>query len=127
LPIYVTGLRELSAAYSKLERDTRLGLRHGLHDAAEPVRRDAENLAQAQITRIGPRWWKMRTGISRNLVYVAPVQRGVKTKGRLQLRRPNLADLLMDKAMEPALHRNEATVERLLDQVLDRAIADFNH
>ena len=127
MPIYVTGLRELSAAYSKLERDTRLGLRHGLHDAAEPVRRDAESLAQAQISRIGRNWWKMRTGISRNLVYVAPVQRGVKTKGRQQLARPNLADLLIDRAMEPALHRNEAEVERGIQLVLDHAIDTFNH
>jgi hypothetical protein len=127
MPVVVTGLRELSAAYAKLARDTRLGWRKAERDIAEPVQRDAEALAQARITRIGRRWFKMRIGVTRSVVYVAPVQRGVKRKGDQWRRRPNLADLLMDKAMEPALERNEAKVERAVEALLDKAIADFNH
>lgn len=126
MPIYVHGLREISGAYAKLERDTRAGLRTGLRDVAEPVRRDAEQLAQARIVRIGAKWFKMRVGVTRRVVYVAPRQRGVKKTGERWRRRPNLADLLMDKAMEPALEQNEAKVEQAVDKVLDRVIADFN-
>jgi len=133
VPIYVTGLADLQRAFSKLERDTRLGLRHGLRDVAEPVRRDAERLAITQIRRIrfrssrGPKWEKMRIGVNRNMVYVAPVQRGVKSKGRIRrYARPKFADVLLDYAMEPALHQNEAEVERSLQLVLDHAIDTFN-
>ena len=126
MPIYVTGLRELSADFAKLERETRLAFRASERHVAEPVQRDAQILAVDRIPRIGRRWWRMRIGVSHNVVYVAPVQRGVKTKGRAQLARPNLANLLLDRAMEPALRQNEAEIERRLDDVLDRVNETFN-
>lgn len=109
--------RAFSLADAKLARE----LRTGLTDAAEPVRTDAERRAVAEISHIGDRWSRMRIGVTRSLVYVAPVERGVKTKGRQSLRRPNLAPLMMNKAMEPALDANEErvlhTIEGLLDNV----------
>jgi hypothetical protein len=127
VPIYIQGLRETSAAYSKLERDTRAGLRAGLRDVAEPVRRTAEALSQARITRIGRKWWKMRVGVTRTLVYVAPRQRGITGRGPDPRRRPRFADLLLERAMEPALEQNEAKVERAVDRLLDHVIDDFDH
>jgi hypothetical protein len=126
VPIYIRGLRDVSTAYSKLERDTRAGLRTGLRDIAEPVQHTAEALSQARIARIGRKWWKMRVGVTRTVVYVAPRQRGVNGRGGPR-RRPNLADLLMDRAMEPALEQNEANVEQAVDRLLDHVIDDFNH
>jgi hypothetical protein len=126
VPVVVHGLREISAAYAKLERETRLGMRGTLRTAAEPVQHDAEALAQAKITRIGPRWWKMRVGVTRSLVYVAPRTRGVR-RGDDPRGRPNLAKLLLERAMEPALEQNEGEVVRAVDRFLDHVVADFNH
>jgi hypothetical protein len=127
MPVAVRGLRQLSAALSKADRDVWLGWRRGLREIAEPVRRDAEQLATQNITRIGPRWRKMRTGVTRNLVYVAPRQRGIKTTGDRRKARPNLAGLLMDRAMEPALYQHEPEIEIAVERLLDRMASDFNH
>jgi hypothetical protein len=126
VPVAVRGLRQLSAAFSKADRDVRLGWRHGLRDIAEPVRRDAEQLAVQEISHIGRRWWRMRTGVTRRVVYVAPRQRGIKATGDRRRARPNLADLLMDKAMEPSLHAHEPEIENAVDRLLDRMANDFN-
>lgn len=126
MPIYIRGLRETSAAYSKLERETNAGLRGGLRDIAEPVQRTAEALSQARIVRIGRKWWKMRVGVTRTVVYVAPGNRGVRRHDDPR-RREKFAGLLMEKAMEPALKQNEAKVERAVDRLLDHVIDDFNH
>jgi hypothetical protein len=124
--VEVRGLRELQAAFAKADRETRLGLRGALREIAEPVRRDAETLATSSIPRIGPKWSKMRTGVTRKLVYVAPRQRGVKTRGADPRRRPNLATLLMDRAMEPALESHEPALELAVDHMLDEVANDFN-
>src|SRR5262245_35698478 len=98
-----------------------------MRQVAEPVRQDAEQSALSGIRRMpgSPRWARMRVGVTRTVVYVAPRQRG--TRGRRPGGRPNLAGLLMDRAMQPALERHEhettAAFERLLDEVAD----GFNH
>jgi len=132
VPVAVEGLRELSAALAKADREVKLGWRRGLRQVAEPIRLEAESLARSEITRIGPRWYKMRTGVTRKLVYVAPRQRGVrwnkKNPGyRFNMRRPNLADLLMNRAMEPALHHHEHQIENAVEHLLDEMADDFNH
>jgi hypothetical protein len=71
-----------------------------------------------------PNWSRMRVGVTRNLVYVAPRQKG--TRGRGPRRRPKFADLLMGRAMEPALERNTPGIERHFDQLLDQVADGFN-
>lgn len=127
MPTVVYGLREISAAYAKLERDTRAGMLKTLSDAAEPVQRTAEQLGQARISRIGKNWWKMRVGVTRTLVYVAPKQKGIRGRKDDPRHREKFAGLLMDEAMEPALERNEAKVEQLIGRFLDHVVDDFNH
>jgi hypothetical protein len=94
---------------------------------AEPVRRDAETNAQERIPRVGDRWYRMRTGVSRKLVYVAPRQRGVKRQGDARRRRPKFGDLLMDRAMEPALEQHGPEIEAAVERALDQIANDFNH
>lgn len=128
MPVAVKGLHELQAALAHADKQTRLGVRGELRQVAEPVQRGAEQLAQSTIRRIGPRWSKMRVGITRDLVYVAPRQRGVKNR-RAQdpRRRPNLAQLLMDRAMQPALDQHASEIEGRFENLLDTVANDFNH
>jgi hypothetical protein len=122
--VYLTGMRQLQAGLKDADRDTRLGVKKKLGYVAEPVRRDAEELAASKIRNIGPRWSQMRTGVTRSSVYVAPAQRGVK--GASAAKRRNLAPLLAERAMEPALERSSGNVERDLEQVLDWVADRFN-
>ena len=113
--IRVKNLRELNIAFALADKRVRLEFRGELRNASEPVRADAQRLAASEITNIGDKWSKMRVGITRKSVYVAPTRRGVKSRGASKLRRPNLAGLLMDRAMQPALDRNISEVERRID------------
>lgn len=125
--VAVRGYRELSAAFAALDKEQKKKLPLVMREVAEPVRRDAETFASQRVRNIdaGDPWARMRTGVTRRLVYVAPKQRGVKGRDRRR-RRPNLATLLAERALEPALHRHEADIERALDQALDRLCDEFN-
>lgn len=114
--IRITGLRELSRAFAVADKTLAKELRDKLREAAEPVRTDAEALASVGIPRIGMPWSRMRVGVTRSSVYVAPRQRGAR--GRPSTKRPNLAPLLLDRAMTPALEANRPHVEREVDDVL---------
>lgn len=125
--VVLRGQRELLAALAKADRDTRLGVRRELRDVAEPVRRDAQALALSTIRRMpaSSRWAGMRIGVTQKLVYIAPRQKG--TRGRRKGSRPNLADLLMGRAMQPGLARHEHDLEHRLETFLERVADDFNH
>ena len=129
--IRVRDLANLNRAFALADRAVKEDLRDALIESAEPVRSDAKRLALEEITNIRETkrgrsaWSEMRVGIDqrKTIVYVAPVERGVKTKGRQRLARPNLAPLLMDEAMSPALEQNREKVMRRLEQMLDE-VAD---
>ena len=94
--VAVRGLRELNRTFKHAPKDVRRAIRDEYRTVAEPVRSTAATLAASSIRRIGPKWSQMRTGVTQRLVYVAPKQRGVKTRGADPRRRPNLGDLLAD-------------------------------
>lgn len=121
----VEGLRELQRAFRFADRDLRLRLRASLRRVAEPVRSDAERLASSEITRIGIPWSRMRVGVTQTSVYVAPVERGRASRQNRSIRRPNLADLLMGRAMEPALQQNEQHTVHELQQMLNGIASDW--
>lgn len=118
--VRVHGLRELSRAFQRADATLKRELRDGLRDAAEPVRRDAELLARLEIRNIGVPWSRMRPRVTQRAVWVAPVERGVKSRGAQARRRPNLAGLLMDDAMLPALEQNRREVVDRVDEVLGK-------
>lgn len=124
--VNVRGLRELQQAFALADKASRKELREDLKAVAEPVRRDAESLARSSIRKVGPRWSLMRTGVTRKVVYVAPKQRGVTGRGRQSLRRPAFGTLLMTRAMEPALQRHAADLERRVDDTLGELERKFN-
>lgn len=117
--VHIKGMRELSAAFAKFGKEANGQLREEFAKVAEPIRRDAEQNAQAEIRRIGSKWSAMRVGVTRRVVYVAPKARGVG-RGVGGRRRPNLAPLLMERAMRPALERNRFEVAEAADRALGR-------
>lgn len=117
--VTVQGLRELQVLFAKAGKEANRDLRAELREVAEPIRADAESLASSSIRRVGPKWSRMRVGVTRKLVYVAPKQRGVKRRGDPR-GRPKFGVLLETRAMNPALKRNEANIEGDVNRMLDR-------
>lgn len=122
--VEVIGLAELRRAFAVASREMSKDLNEALKSAGEPVRADAQALAVQNISRIGIPWSRMRLGINRHSVYVAPVERGNKSRTRGQRGRPNLKTKLLDEAMGPALVANSDRVAREFeDAVRDMAKA----
>jgi hypothetical protein len=113
--IKVHGLAELQRTFARIDKNLSKEVRKELREVAVPVRDDAAARAAREIRNITPPWARMRIGVTRHSVYVAPVERG----RRSELRRPNLAGLLMDRAMQPALDAHEDDIEHALGEMLD--------
>ena len=118
--IRVDGLDDLVRAFHAADRTLKEDLRDALLESASPVRRDAQVLAPAQIGNLsaGQPWARFRIGASgRSMVYVAPVERGVKARGNARLRRPRFKQRLL-LPMEQALTVNRQKVINRLDGML---------
>lgn len=115
--VRVEGLSGLLRAFSAADKTLRDDLKDALQEAAAPVRQAAQSKAFA--LGAGSDWSRMRIGAYTSIVYVAPVERGVKGRGNQRKRRPKFGTRLMDRAMQPALDENVASVERRLDGLID--------
>lgn len=121
----VEGLRELSHAFALADETLIRELRKSLREVAEPVRVGAERLAVSEIPTIGLPWSRMRVGVTRHSVYVAPRQRG--TRSSIFSKRPNLAGLLLQRSMLPALKQNEQSVARGMEAMLGTVAQAWEH
>lgn len=124
--VTIKGLRELKLIAAATGKEANKELNVELRKVAEPIRADAEGLAASGIRRIGPKWSKMRVGVTTKLVYVAPRQRGVKGGGLDSRRRPKFADLMEERAMGPALEHNREMIEGRVDDLFGRIATDWN-
>ena len=126
MPLAVRGMRELTRTFNQAPKDVKKAYRAELRTIAEPIRTRSQRLALSTIRkmRLSPQWAQMRTGVTARLVYVAPRQKG--THGRGRRRRPNLADLLLDRAMDPALAQNKTRVETDFGHMLDRLVTKWD-
>ena len=118
--IRVDGLDDLVRAFTAADRALREDLRDALQEGASPVRRDAQVFAPAQIRNLGAGepWARFRIGMSgTSIVYVAPVERGIKARGNQRYRRHQFKQRLM-RPMEQALQVNRGHVIRRLDGLL---------
>jgi hypothetical protein len=118
--VQVRGLRECTLAFEHVRESLDETVREGLKHAAEPVRVLAERRAVEEIGNMpsSPKWAEQKIVVSKRtaLVYMAPRKRQTRAPER---KRKNLAPLLMDKAMEPALESNEERVTRSVEVLLD--------
>ena len=117
----VRGLKETARAFDHISDDLSGELTDGLKKAAEPVRTAAQDNAVRRIrnvTRVSG-WAEQKIGVSKRsaLVYMVPVKRRTRSAAR---RRPNFAELMLKRAMEPALDANEHRVREEVDDVLNR-------
>lgn len=127
--VAVRGLRDLERAFKLAGKQTAKEMRVVLAEIAEPVRLEAQRLARSEISGLRKRsgfaaiapWAQMRTGVTQRYIYVAPKQHGTFTKRNPQrYARPNLKQLLLGKAMDPALDHKLPLIESRVGQALDR-------
>lgn len=123
-PIQVEGLAELERAFGRVDKELKRRLVVGLRLAAEPVAALAQQTAVSEISGLQRRkaidWSEMRVG-GTSFVYVAPKQRGRQSRANPALKRPNMANLLVD-AMDKAAERARPEVERRVERIVDSAI-----
>lgn len=119
--IQIAGLAEMERAFKKLDPALGRELNVELRKAAEPVATTAREMALEDIRNMhrSEPWAEQRTGSLVGIIYIAPKKRGTKVRSK---KRPNLAPLLLLRAMEPALAANETLVEARGEQAIGRAI-----
>lgn len=117
--VRVRGLKELARAFKGISKDLSKELVQELRQAADPVKKEAEQLALTRIRNMPrtPEWAGMRIAVakSRGTVTMYPQRRR-----RGGSARPNLATLLMDEAMDPGLEHNQQKVINRIDGLLGR-------
>lgn len=119
--VIVDGLDQIQRDLAKSQPLVLKALQDGLIHAAEPVAHTAEVLSFVNIRNMhkSPEWAKTRIGIRRQFVYVAPKERGLKTRGPDPRRRPNLVGLIMGRSFEPALDVMTPIVEQRVKIALE--------
>jgi hypothetical protein len=113
----VSGLRELQRAFAKIDKDLAKTVRAAIVEAGGPVRESAETLAETTITNIGPRWGRMRLGVTFDNAYIAPA-----TRARRGSPRPAFGALLLRSAMLPALEKHENSIESEVTKAYDALV-----
>jgi hypothetical protein len=113
--IRVTGLTELIKAFRAADAGLGREVRKTLIETGEVVKASAQSKAGADIRNIGPRWDQMRLGMSGDSVlYIVPARH--RTSGTP---RPNLAGLLLERAMIPAAAESEELVRHNFENAID--------
>ena len=122
--INVKGLAETYRAFGNISEDVQDELRDGLEEVGKPVQALGERYALERIRNMprSPAWAEMRIGVSKReaLVYMVPDNTGRAGRGRGKRKRKNLASLLMNRAMDPAVEDNVDTTARELEKVIDK-------
>lgn len=125
--IVVINLAEINGALARSGPLIRKAARIGLTEAAEPVKRDADRLSLSEISgmkraRVKPPPWSFqKIGQTRHEVYIVPKQKGIRGRRDDPRGRPNFAVIMLGKAYEPALERNQVQVRVKVDNWLGRA------
>jgi len=115
LTVQVDGYRELIRDFAKTSAEMQVAVKTGLREAADPMRQNAEQLAQEGIRNIGGVWSQMRVGVTQRMVYMQPATRNSGGSPR-----PNLGGLLMRDAMLPAQAQGRDRAEQLVLALLAR-------
>lgn len=129
--VLVEGLASINRSLARSGPLVYKAMRLGLREAAEPIRQDAGRLSQTEISGMRrarstpPPWSVQRVGQTIHEVYIAPRQRGVKSRTDRSRRRPNLATIMLGRAYEPALERNATLVRSTVDGWLTKVIREI--
>jgi hypothetical protein len=122
----LSGLSEFRRALAAADAQAADDFKSVLEDVAKPMALHATGLAMQRIPRMTLPWAENRVGVSAREVYIVPRKRGTSVPRR---KRPNLAELLIDRAYDPTAEQFEprirADVERALDRIANTVEFQF--
>ncbi len=120
--VRVKGLKELQADFKSMSKDVDKDLVKQLKKVADPVKNDAESMAMSRITNMTPRWAGMKIGVTaaRDVVWMKPSARGRGGRSR-----PNFAELLFTRSMDPAVVQNENHIINGIDDYLGNLGSEY--
>lgn len=131
-PVLVINLDVIERQLKALGPAVYTAAKLGMLEGAEPIRRDAENLARDEISGMKrakkkpPPWSLQRDGVSLHEVYIAPVERGVKSKTDPSRRRSNFVGVMFGKSYDPAFEKGKPGVVAFVDKWLTTVSGEFN-
>ncbi len=131
-PVLVVNLDTINRNLKALGPAVQIAARKGMLEGAEPIRKDAEDLARSDISgmkrakKSPPPWSLQREGATIHEVYIAPVERGVKSKTDPSRRRPNFVGVMFGKSYDPAFEKGKAGVVVFVDKWLTGVSTAFN-
>jgi len=111
--IKIKGQKELERAFQNEKKEVLAGLKKEILAIGAFVRKDAQSNAIAEISNIGPKWYRMRMGVTPVMAYIVP-----SSRNRGGSPRPNLAGLL-STAMHEAADKNGAEFITRVDALID--------
>lgn len=117
--VHVDGLRELERAFRQAGNGVAPAFRKQLKEVAAPVKLTAETYAATRIARNTPRWSRMRVGMSKSVLYMVPREKGRRGRGDPKFRRSQFGQMLLDRAMIPAVQENRSLLEQGVERTLD--------
>ncbi len=136
MPGYQTGNFVLVENLGEINRALKLSgpgvftaMKKGMLEGAEPIRADAQSLAEG-LTGMSRKkttdWGLQRAGETIHEVYIAPVERGNKSRidKRPELRRPKFVEIMFGRAYEPALERGTPALVAFTDNWISRVIRE---
>ncbi len=128
--VYIENLAEIERDFKKAGPLIAKAQNQGLLEGAEPIKREAEQLARDEIsgmkrskTKPAP-WSIQRVGQTIHEVYIAPHERG--SKGRdPRSRRPNFVGVMFGKSYNPALEHGRPMLTRSVENWLGKAVKEI--
>ena len=119
--IRLKGQKELERSFKQMRKEVLKSIRTDVRKLATPVQRDAQQRALDEIPNIGQAWSRLRLGVLVSGVYLAPRERGRRSRAIAELRRPNLVDLMMTRALIPAFEAHQAELMQGFSRIIDDA------
>ena len=128
--VLVENLGEINRALKLSGPAVFTAMKKGMLEGAEPIRRDAENLARDEISGMKrakkkpPPWSLQRSGETIHEVYIAPRERGIKGRDQSS-RRPNFVGVMFGKSYNPAFEKGRPAVVAFVDNWLGRVTREI--
>lgn len=133
--VVVVNLDRINRALTLSGKMYGAAMRGALLQGAEPIRQDAGRLSILELSGMRraktkpPPWSIQRKGQTVHEVYIAPKERGrhgrdTRTEGARR-RAEKFVELMMGKAYEPALERNEPRLRVYVDNWLGRVTREI--
>lgn len=130
-PVIFTGMRELNRDLKATGPAVVKQMRIGLRIAVEPIKKDAEALAQSDISgmrrakRKPPPWSVQRIGQNSREVYMVPKEKGARGVTESKRRRPAFASLLLGRSYDPAVEANRGQVANTVEHLVSVVTREF--